>query len=150
MRCLFLPDNLFASIIEEQALFQGLLSFPFRKIFPVFKTRNNFTSIKIYPPLAINGFIVRVCNIDLSCTKLEKGQKLEGFVLGYAGERAKYLIDEIPQLRMTAREATFSILSSKSWYFADVEYKKIKDSYMWKIGNAEWQKQKNIMRENHD
>ena len=144
MRCLFLPDNLFASIIEEQALFQSLLSFPFRKIFPVFKTRNNFTSIKIYPPLAINGFIVRVCNIDLCKTKIKKGQKVEGFVLGYAGRKAQYLIDEIPQLKRTAREATFSILSAKSWYFADVEYKKIKDSYVWKIGNAEWQKQKKV------
>ena len=138
MRCLFLPDNLFASIIKEQALFQSLLTFPFRKIFPIFRTEHDFNSVKIYPPVALRGYIVRVCNVDLSCTKLEKGQKLEGFVLGYAGERAKYLIDEMPILRAKKKGIIFSSLSSKSWYFADVKYKKIAGSYLWKIGNKQW------------
>lgn len=144
MRCLFLPDNLFASIIEEQALFQSLLDFPFRRLFPIFKTENNFDSLNIYPPIAISGFIVRVCNVDLSKTKVKKGMKIEGFVLGYAADKAQYLINEIPKLKMRARQAKFSILSSKSWYFANVEYKKEKNNYVWKIGKPKWQKKEKL------
>ena len=131
-----MPDNLFASIIEEQILFQSLLSSPFRKIFPIFRTENNFESIKIYPPIAIKGYIVRPCNVDFAKTKKKEGA--EGFVLGYAGEKDAYLIEEIPHLKEKARLATFDSLISKSWYVAQVEYKKIGNGIVWKIGKKEW------------
>ena len=139
MRCLFLPDNLFASILEEQSLFSRLVKKPFRKIFPIFKTNSNFDSITIYPPIALKGFIVRLCNVNPT---LIKNKKLEGFVLGYAGEKAEYLIEEIDRLKSLAKEATFDTISSRSWYFADVRYKKVKGNLIWKIEGAEWVKKK--------
>ncbi len=141
MRCLFLPDNLFASIIEEQALFSRLVNKPFRKIFPIFKTNNHFDSITIYPPIALKGFIVRLCNVKPELI-MSKKEKIEGFVLGYAGDEAQYLIDKMEGLKALAKEATFGTISSKSWYFADVQYKKIKGNLIWNVGNIEWYKKK--------
>lgn len=139
MRCLFLPDNLFSSIIEEQLLFSRLTSKPFRKIFPIFKTNSNFESITIYPPIALKGFIVRLCNLDVSLD-VPKDKKLEGFVLGYAGEKAQHLIERIDELKALARKATFGIISAKSWYFADVQYEKKGGNLIWTIEGIEWQK----------
>ena len=141
MRCLFLPDNLFASIIEEQTLFSQIIQKPFRKIFPIFKTNDDFESIIIYPPIALKGFIVRLCNINPAFV-IAKNTKLQGFVLGYAGEDAQYLIKKIPSLKNIAKEATFSIISPKSWYFADVQYRKIKGNLIWNIEGMEWAKKK--------
>ena len=139
MRCLFLPDNLFASIIEEQALFSRLLNRPFRKIFPIFKTNNNFDSITIYPPTALKGYIVRLCNVNPSLMSGKK-EKIEGFVLGYAGEEAQHLINEIGNLKTLAKEATFEVITAKSWYFADVQYKKVNGNLIWSVSGAEWSK----------
>lgn len=141
MRALFLPDNLFASIIEEQSLFQSLTNEVFRRVFPLFKTERDFTSILIYPPIAIKGYIVRPCNQDIK-KGMESEKRVEGFVLGFGGEKAKYLIDQIPHLKKQARIATFSHLSSKSWYFADVKYKKIEGNFIWEIRNIQWQKER--------
>ncbi len=141
MRCLFLPDNLMSSMQEEQCLFQSLTTRPFRKIFPIFKTENSFTSITIYPPIAIKGYIVRPCNIDTSCI-LTKSEKIEGFMLGYAGNKAKALIEEIPNLIPKARLTKFKTLSSKSWYFAQIKYKNNNGNLTWQIQNIKWQKQK--------
>lgn len=137
MRVLFLPDNLMACMLEEQCLFQSLLKKPFRRIFPIFKTNNDFERVVIYPPIAIMGYIVRVCNVDISKNHL-KGQKLEGFVLGYAGEKARYLLTEIPHLKAKSRLKTFEVLSSKSWYFADVS---LENKTTWTIKNIKWQKE---------
>jgi len=146
MRCLFLSDNLFASIIEEQALFSRLVKKPFRKIFPIFKTDHNFDSLTIYPPIALKGYIVRLCNVNPALktqsfvTKRE--EKKEGFVLGYAGADAEYLIEKMDELKSLARQATFGIIKAKSWYFADVEYKKIKGNLIWSVTGQEWAKKK--------
>lgn len=137
MRVLFLPDNLMACMLEEQCLFQSLLQKPFRRIFPLFKTDSVFEKVVIYPPIAIKGYIVRPCNVNVMKNGFE-GQKLEGFVLGYAGNEAGRLIKEIPQLKTKSRLNTFGVLSSKSWYFADVS---IKDKTSWTITNIRWQKE---------
>jgi len=141
VRALFLPDNLFASIIEEQGLFQSLTDKVFRQILPLFKTNKDFASILIYPPIAVKGYIVRPCNVDVGKI-VEKGAKLEGFVLGFGGEEASYLIEQIPYLKQKARIATFSHITSKSWYFADVKYKKTENGFIWKINNIQWQKKR--------
>ena len=137
MRVLFLPDNLMACMLEEQCLFQSLLQKPFRRIFPLFKTDSVFEKVVIYPPIAIKGYIVRPCNVNVMKNGFE-GQKLEGFVLGYAGNEAGRLIKEIPRLKAKSRLKTFEALSSKSWYFADVF---IKDKTSWTITNIRWQKE---------
>ena len=146
MRCLFLPDNLFASIIEEQALFSRLVKKPFRKIFPIFKTDRNFDSLTIYPPIALNGYIVRLCNVTQvlqgQSFVTKKQEKKEGFVLGYAGTDAEYLIEHMNDLKSLARQATFSVIKAKSWYFADVEYKKIRGNLIWSVTGQEWTKKK--------
>lgn len=144
MRCLFLPDNLFALLIEEQGLFQKLTTLPFRKVFPIFKTDNNFESIKIYPPIAIKGYIVRPCNFD-PLEKRDEMAHIEGFVLGRAGERSEELIGDIPHLKSIARNATFEVISAKSWYFADVRYKKTKDGIIWQIGKKQWSKASGVL-----
>jgi hypothetical protein len=137
MKVLFLPDNLMACMLEEQCLFQSLIKKPFRHIFPVFKTDNIFDKVVIYPPVAINGYIIRLCNFDIT-KKSFNGQKLEGFVLGYAGKQASNLISEIPRLKAKSRLKTFEMLSPKSWYFADIF---IKNGTSWAIENIKWQKE---------
>jgi len=139
MRCLFLPDNLFASIIEEQTLFSHIASKPFRKIFPIFKTNSHFDSLTIYPPIALKGFIVRLCNVSPSSI-ISTQEKLEGFILGYAGEEAQSLIREIPSLKTLTKNNTFNTISAKSWYFADVQYKKIKGNLIWSVSEKQWEK----------
>jgi len=141
VRALFLPDNLFASIIEEQSLFQSLTNKVFRRIFPLFKTNKDFASILIYPPVAIKGYIVRPCNVDVG-KMIENDVRIEGFVLGFGGEEASYLIEQIPYLKQKARTATFSHITSKSWYFADVKCKKTEGSFVWKIKNIQWKKER--------
>ena len=138
MRVLFLPDNLMACMLEEQCLFQSLLRRPFRRIFPIFKTDGVFEKVIIYPPIAIKGYIVRLCNVDITKESFDK-QKLEGFVLGFAGEKAPHLIAEIPHLKAKARLKTFDVLSSKSWYFADVC---IKNKTSWNVKDIKWQKER--------
>ena len=137
MRVLFLPDNLMACMLEEQSLFQRLLGEPFRRIFPIFKTDSDFEKIIIYPPIALKGYIVRLCNVNVVENHLNK-QKFEGFVLGFAGKQAQHLITEIPKLKEKSRLKTFEVLSSKSWYFADVH---IKYKTSWIIKNIKWQKE---------
>ena len=126
-----------ACMLEEQCLFQSLLQKPFRHIFPLFKTDSVFEKVVIYPPIAIKGYIVCLCNVDVMKNGFE-GKKLEGFVLGYAGKDAQNLINEIPRLKAKSRLKTFESLSSKSWYFADVF---IKDKISWTIKNVKWQKE---------
>ena len=126
-----------SSILEEQCLFQSLIKKPFRRIFPIFKTNSVFEKVVIYPPVAIKGYIVRPCNVDLRKNGFN-GQKIEGFMLGYAGKEAHRLILEIPSLKKKSRLKTFEVLSSKSWYFADVY---IKDNTSWTIENIKWQKE---------
>lgn len=138
MRVLFLPDNLMACMLEEQCLFQSLLRKPFRRIFPIFKTDSVFEKVIIYPPVAIKGYIVRLCNVDITKESFNK-QKPEGFVLGFAGEKARHLIAEIPHLKVRTRLKTFEVLSSKSWYFADVC---IKNQTCWSIKDIKWQKER--------
>lgn len=138
MRVLFLPDNLMACMLEEQCLFQTLIKQPFRRIFPIFKTNSNFEKVIIYPPIAIKGYIVRLCNVDVTKEAFNK-QKLEGFVLGHAGKEAPHLIAEIPHLKKKSRLKAFEVLSSKSWYFADVC---LEDNTSWTIENVKWQKER--------
>ena len=138
MRVLFLPDNLMACMLEEQSLFQSLIKRPFRRIFPIFKTNSMFEKIVIYPPIAIKGYVVRLCNFDVRKNHLD-GQRLEGFVLGFAGSEASHLITEIPNLKEKSRLKTFEVMSSKSWYFANVY---IKDRTSWTIKDIKWEKEK--------
>ena len=91
----------------------------------------------IYPPVAIKGYIIRLCNVDVTKDSFDCN-KLEGFVLGFAGKDASTLITEIPNLKTKSRLKTFEALSSKSWYFADVF---IKDKISWTIKNVKWQKE---------
>lgn len=137
MRVLFLPDNLMSSMLEEQSLFQSLTKKPFRRIFPIFKTNSNFEKVVIYPPVAIKGYIIRLCNVDVTKDSFDY-KKLEGFVLGFAGKDASALITEIPHLKTKSRLKTFEILCSKSWYFADVF---VKNKINWTIKNIQWQKE---------
>lgn len=146
MRCLFLPDNLQSIMYEEQKLFQTELSFPFRKTIPFFKTERNYEVIKIYPPVAVDGFIVRPCNCGGEDLKNCGGNGkesggIEGFVLGYAGEFAERLLEKIPALKTKKNLPLFSVLTCKSWYFADFSYTGNGACVSWKISNITWQKQ---------
>lgn len=139
MRCLFLPDNLMSIMYEEQKILQSELSEPFRKTIPFFRTDKNFKTIKIYPPIFINGNIIRPCNFEENQT-----QNIEGFILGqtdYFANEAFFKL-KIEQLKKKSRFKIFSILTSRSWYFADFECHAEKEVYSWKISNIKWQKQK--------
>ncbi|MGP1438310.1 MAG: hypothetical protein ACTTKH_04485 [Treponema sp.] len=127
-----------ACMLEEQCLFQSLITSPFRRAFPIFKTNNVFEKVIIYPPIAIRGYIVRLCNVDVAKQAISNKKGIEGVVLGYAGKKAATLIESIPLLKKKSRLKTFEVLSSKSWYFADVYFE---NKTTWTIKNIKWQKE---------
>lgn len=133
--CLFLPDNLMAVLYEEQKLIQSLVSFPFRKTIPLFKTKKKFDSITIYPPILSGSLIVRSCNSS------DSFEVNGGFILGDAGAKAKTVFLQLENLKQKTSQPVFSILSCRSWYYADVEFKEEKSGLCtWKIKNKLWQK----------
>ena len=132
---LFLPNNLMAVLYEEQKLIQSLVSFPFRKIIPLFKTMEKFDYLTIYPPILSGSLIVRPCNSPDSC------ETNGGFILGDAGAKAKTVFLQLENLKQKTNLPVFSILRCRSWYYADVEFKEEKSGLCtWKIKNKLWQK----------
>ena len=91
--CLFLPDNLMAVLYEEQKLIQSLVSFPFRKTIPLFKTKKKFDYLTIYPPILSGSLIVRPCNSP------DSFEVNGGFILGDAREEAKTLFLQLESLK---------------------------------------------------
>ena len=133
--CLFLPDNLMAVLYEEQKLIQSLLPFPFRKTIPLFKTREKFESLTIYPPILSGHLLVRPCNSP------DSFEANGGFILGDAGAKAKTIFLQLENLKQKTNLPVFSILRCRSWYYADVEFKEEKNGLCtWKIKNKVWQK----------
>ncbi|MGI5065281.1 hypothetical protein [Treponema putidum] len=133
--CIFLPDNLMTILYEEQKLIQSLLPFPFRKIIPIFKTREKFDSLIIYPPILSGSLIVRPCNSP------DSFEANGGFILGDAGAKAKTIFLQLENLKQKTNLPVFSILSCRSRYYADVEFKEEKSGLCtWKIKNKVWQK----------
>ena len=127
--CIFLPDNLMTILYEEQKLIQSLLPFPFRNRIPVFNSKRKFDYIKIYPP------IVRPCNSP------DSFEANGGFILGDAHEEAKTIFLQLESLKQKTSLPVFSILSCRSWYYADVEFEEEKSGLCtWKIKNKLWQK----------
>ena len=133
--CLFLPDNLMAVLYEEQKLIQSLVSFPFRKTIPLFKTKKKFDSVTIYSPILSGSLIVRSCNSP------DSFKANGGFILGDAGAKAKTVFLQLENLKQKTSLPVFSILNCRSWYYADVEFKEEKSGLCtWKIKNKVWQK----------
>ena len=133
--CLFLPDNLMAVLYEEQKLIQSLVSFPFRKTIPLFKTKKKFDSITIYPPILSGSLIVRPCNSP------DSFGANGGFILGDAGAKAKTVFLQLKNLKQKTILPVFSILNCSSWYYVDIEFKEEKTGLCtWKIKNKLWQK----------
>ena len=133
--CLFLPDNLMAVLYEEQKLIQSLVSFPFRKTIPLFKTIEKFDSLTIYPPILSGSLLVRPCNSP------DSFEANGGFILGDAGAKAKTIFLQLESLKQKTDLSVFSILRCRSWYYADVEFKEEKSGLCtWKIKNKVWQK----------
>ena len=133
--CLFLPDNLMTVLYEEQKLIQSLLPFPFRKAIPLFKAREKFNSLTIYPPILSDTLIVRPCNSP------DSFELNGGFVLGDAGDQAETIILKLESLKLKTKLPVFSILNCRSWYYADVEFKEEKSGLCtWSIKNKVWQK----------
>ncbi|UTD12798.1 hypothetical protein HO345_07280 [Treponema denticola] len=132
---LFLPNNLMAVLYEEQKLIQSLVSFPFRKTIPLFKTKKKFDSITIYPPILSGSLIIRPCNSP------DSFETNGGFILGDAGAKAKTVFLQLENLKQKTNLPVFSILRCRSWYYADVEFKEEKSGLCtWKIKNKLWQK----------
>ena len=132
---LFLPDNLMAVLYEEQKLIQSLVSFPFRKTIPLFKTKKKFDFITIYPPILSGSLIVRPCNSP------DSFEANGGFILGDAGAKAKTVFLQLKNLKQKTIIPVFSILNCSSWYYADIEFKEEKTGLCtWKIKNKLWQK----------
>ena len=132
---LFLPDNLMAVLYEEQKLIQSLVSFPFRKTIPLFKTKKKFDFITIYPPILSGSLIVRPCNSP------DSFEANGGFILGDAGAKEKTVFLQLKNLKQKTILPVFSILNCSSWYYADVEFKEEKTGLCtWKIKNKVWQK----------
>ncbi|UTY34868.1 hypothetical protein E4N74_03110 [Treponema putidum] len=122
-------------LYEEQKLIQSLLPFPFRKIIPIFKTREKFDSLIIYPPILSGSLIVRPCNSP------DSFEANGGFILGDAGAKAKTIFLQLENLKQKTNLPVFSILSCRSRYYADVEFKEEKSGLCtWKIKNKVWQK----------
>ena len=133
--CLFLPDNLMAVLYEEQKLIQSLLFFPFRKTIPLFKTKKKFDYFTIYPPILSGPLLVRPCNSP------DSFEANGGFILGDAGAKAKTIFLQLENLKQKTNLPVFSILSCRSWYYADVEFKEEKSGLCtWEIKNKVWQK----------
>ena len=133
--CLFLPDNLMAVLYEEQKLIQSLVSFPFRKTIPLFKTIEKFDSLTIYPPILSGSLIVRPCNSS------DSFETNGGFILGDARDEAETIFLQFENLKQKTSLPVFSILRCRSWYYADVEFKEEKSGLCtWKIKNKVWQK----------
>ena len=133
--CLFLPDNLMAVLYEEQKLIQSLVSFPFRKTIPLFKTIEKFDSLTIYPPILSGSLLVRPCNSP------DSFEANGGFILGDAGAKAKTIFLQLENLKQKTNLPVFSILRCRSWYYTDVEFKEEKNGLCtWKIKNKVWQK----------
>ncbi|UTY30015.1 hypothetical protein E4N76_03810 [Treponema putidum] len=124
-----------AILYEEQKLIQSLLPFPFRKIIPIFKTREKFDSLIIYPPILSGSLIVRPCNSP------DSFEPNGGFILGDALEKAKTIFLQLENLKQKTTIPVFSILSSRSWYYADVDFEEEKSGLCtWQIKNKLWQK----------
>ena len=133
--CLFLPDNLMAVLYEEQKLIQSLLPFPFRKTIPLFKTMEKFDYLTIYPPILSGSLIVRPCNFP------DPFEANGGFILGDARNEAETIFLQLESLRQKTSLPVFSILSCRSWYYADVEFEEEKSGLCsWSIKNKLWQK----------
>lgn len=133
--CLFLPDNLMAVLYEEQKLIQSLLPFPFRKTIPLFKTMEKFDYLTIYSPILSGSLIVRPCNFP------DPFEANGGFILGDARNEAETIFLQLESLKQKTDLPVFSILSCRSWYYADVEFKEEKSGLCtWKIKNKVWQK----------
>lgn len=133
--CLFLPDNLMAVLYEEQKLIQSLVSFPFRKTIPLFKTKKKFDYLTIYPPILSGSLIVRPCNSP------DSFEANGGFILGDAREEAKTVFLQLENLKQKTSLPVFSILSCRSRYYADVEFEEEKSGLCtWKIKNKVWQR----------
>ena len=133
--CLFLPDNLMAGLYEEQKLLQSLLPFPFRKTIPLFKTKKKFDFITIYPPILSGSLIVRPCNSP------DSFEANGGFILGDAREKARIIFLKLESLKQKTNLPVFSILSCRSWYYANVEFNEEKSGLCtWEIKNKVWQK----------
>ena len=133
--CLFLPDNLMAVLYEEQKLIQSLVSFPFRKTIPLFKTIEKFDSLTIYPPILSGSLIVRPCNSS------DSFETNGGFILGDARDEAETIFLQFENLKQKTSLPVFSILRCRSWYYADVEFKEEKSGLCtWEIKNKVWQK----------
>jgi len=132
---LFLPDNLMAVLYEEQKLIQSLVSFPFRKTIPLFKTKKKFDSLKIYPPILSGSLLVRPCNSP------DSFETNGGFILGDARDKAETIFLQLESLKQKTNLPVFSILSCRSRYYADVEFEEEKSGLCtWKIKNKVWQK----------
>ena len=133
--CIFLPDNLMTILYEEQKLIQSLLPFPFRNRIPVFNSKRKFYYIKIYPPILSGSLIVRPCNSP------DSFEANGGFILGDAHEEAKTIFLQLESLKQKTSLPVFSILSCRSWYYADVEFEEEKSGLCtWSIKNKLWQK----------
>ena len=133
--CLFLPDNLMAVLYEEQKLIQSLVSFPFRKTIPLFKTKKKFDSLTIYPPIFSGSLIVRPCNSS------DSFETNGGFILGDARDEAETIFLQFENLKQKTSLPVFSILRCRSWYYADVEFKEEKSGLCtWNFKNKLWQK----------
>lgn len=133
--CLFLPDNLMTILYEEQKLIQGLLPFPFHKTIPLFKTMEKFDDLTMYPPILSGSLIVRPCNSP------DSFETNGGFILGDAREEVKTVFLQLESLKQKTSLPVFSILSCRSRYYADVEFKEEKSGLCtWNFKNKLWQK----------